>query len=131
MTIEQIKNSISYCGLICCLCKTDGSCDCKARNHCDYQRCYQHACCNERGYAGCWECPDFCCDKGMFNEEHLRLKTFVKCIKEDGIENFSRYILRNLENGILYHRNGHQGDYDLDTEEAILHLLRTGKKLPE
>jgi len=65
----------------------------------------------------------------MFDEEHLRLKTFVKCIKEDGIENFSQCILRNFENGILYHRNGIRGDYDLDTEEEILHLIRTGKRL--
>jgi len=59
--------------------------------------------------------------------KQLRLKTFVKCIKEDGVESFSGYILRNLENGILYHRDGYIGDYDLDTEDAILHLLRTGK----
>jgi hypothetical protein len=65
----------------------------------------------------------------MFDEDHLRLKTFVKCIKEDGIDKFSQYILQNLENGILYHRNGIHGDYDLDTEEEILHLLRTGQKL--
>ena len=131
MTVEQIKNSISYCGLICCLCSNDGSCDCKTNNQCNRNGCFQYACCNERGYVGCWECPDFCCDKDMFNEEHLRLKTFVKCIKEDGIENFSRYILRNLQNGILYHRNGYQGDYDLDTEEAILHLIRTGERRTE
>jgi len=131
MTVEQIKNSISYCGLICCLCSDDGSCGCKINNHCNRQGCFQYKCCNERGYVGCWECPDFSCDKDMFSNEHLRLKTFVKCIKEDGIENFSRYILRNLENGILYHRNGYQGDYDLDTEEVILHLLRTGEKRPE
>ncbi|MCL1929142.1 MAG: DUF3795 domain-containing protein, partial [Treponema sp.] len=84
-------------------------------------------CCIKNGFAGCWECPDFSCDKDMFNEEHLRLKTFVKCIKKDGIEKFSEYILRNIKNGIVYHRNGYKGDYDLDTEEAILNLLRNGK----
>jgi len=125
MTVEQIKNSISYCGLICCLCSADGSCDCKANNHCKRKGCFQYKCCNERGYSGCSECPDFSCDKDMLKQ--LRLKTFVKCIKEDGVESFSGYILRNLENGILYHRDGYIGDYDLDTEDAILHLLRTGK----
>jgi len=96
-------------------------------NHCG--SCFQYTCCRERGFNGCWECPDFPCDKDMFDEKHLRVKTFVKCIKEDGIDNFSQYILRNIENGILYHRNGYTGDYDLDTEEAILHLLRTGQTL--
>jgi uncharacterized protein YehS (DUF1456 family) len=62
----------------------------------------------------------------MFNDEHLRLKTFVKCIKEDGIEKFSEYILRNYNNGIIYHRNGYTGDYDLETEEEILNLIRNG-----
>ena len=64
----------------------------------------------------------------MFGESHLRLKVFVKCIKEDGIEAFSQYIVRNIEKGIFYHRNGYTGDYDLDTEEAILAVLRNGKR---
>ena len=62
----------------------------------------------------------------MFDSEHLRLKAFVKCIKEDGIDKFSQYILRNFDDGVVYHRNGYKGDYDLDTEEAILKLLRDG-----
>jgi hypothetical protein len=65
----------------------------------------------------------------MFDDGHIRVTTFVKCIKEDGIEVFVRNILRNAENGILCHRNGHSGDYDLDTEEEILHLIRSGKRL--
>jgi hypothetical protein len=57
----------------------------------------------------------------MFDDKHLRLKTFVKCIKEDGIDKFSEYILRNY-----YHRDGYTGDYDLETEGEILNLLRNG-----
>ena len=129
MTLEQISNSISYCGLICCLCSVDNSCDCKTNNSCNHDGCFQYDCCNEHQYAGCWECLDFPCDKDMLKK--LRLRTFVKCIKEDGIENFSKYILKNSENGILYHRNGHIGDYDLDTEEEILLLLRTGRSSAE
>jgi hypothetical protein len=135
MTIKQIKDSISYCGLICCLCGIDGSCDCKEINHCGKKAspegCFQYICCRERGFNGCWECDDFSCDKDMFNEQHIRLKTFVKCIKEDGIDMFTQYILHNCENGIMYHRNGDFGDYDLDTEEEILHLLRTGETRPK
>ena len=124
MTLEQIKNSISYCGLICGLCSDGNSCNCKTNNFCNHDECFQYACCNEHQYAGCWECLDFPCDKDMLKK--LRLRTFVKCIKEDGIENFSKYILKNAENGILYHRNDYVGDYDLATEEEILRLLRTG-----
>jgi len=131
MTAEKIAKSISYCGLLCGLCSADGSCDCRSANHCgkkaSAEGCFQYECCSKRGFAGCWECPDFSCDKDMFNDDHLRLKVFVKCIKEDGIEAFSQYIARNLEKGILYHRNGYTGDYDLDTEDEILSLLRNGK----
>ena len=125
MTFEQIKNSISYCGLICIFCCPDGTCDCRKKS--PPEECFQYKCCTEHGFSGCWECPDFSCDKGMFDDGHLRVKTFVKCIKEDGIDKFSEYILRNHNNGIMYHRNGIKGDYDLDTEEAILKLLRNGK----
>lgn len=131
MTAEQIAKSISYCGLICGLCSADGSCDCRSANKCGKRSspegCFQFECCNKRGFAGCWECPDFSCGKDMFNDSHLRLKTFVKCIKEDGMETFSGYIARNIENGVCYHREGYTGDYDLDTEEDILALLKNGK----
>ena len=131
MTKEQIANSVSYCGLICILCCQDGSCDCRSINDCgkksSEEGCFQYDCCKKNGFNGCWECPEFCCDKGIFDDEHLRLKTFVKCIKEDGIKRFYEYILRNMNNGILYHRNGIKGDYDLNTEEEILNLLRNGK----
>ncbi|MCL1819504.1 MAG: DUF3795 domain-containing protein [Oscillospiraceae bacterium] len=130
MTAEQIKKSISYCGLLCRLCSPDGSCDCRAENHCGKNMtpdgCFQYRCCREKGLNGCWECPDFSCDKDMFNG-HLRLKTFVKCIKEDGLDNFAEYIMRNYNNGVEYHRDGYTGDYDLETEEDILRLLRTGE----
>jgi len=132
MTAEKIAKSISYCGLICSLCSLDGSCDCRSLNQCgkksSLEGCFQYDCCSKSGFIGCWECSVVSsCDKGMFDKSHLRLKVFVKCIKEDGIEAFSQYILRNSENGILYHRNGYTGDYDLDTEEAIFALLRNGK----
>ncbi len=82
---------------------------------------------SKEGLSAAGNAPDFSCDKDMFNEQHLRLKTFVKCIKEDGTEKFSAYILRNHNDGVAYHKNGYTGDYDLDTEEAILSLLRNGK----
>jgi len=130
MTAEQLAKSISYCGLLCGLCSLDGECNCRCSNQCGKKAsaggCFQYECCTKRGLAGCWECPDFSCGRDMFDDSHLRLRTFVKCIKEDGIVAVSQYILRNLENGILYHRNGYTGDYDLGTEEAILFLLRNG-----
>jgi hypothetical protein len=83
---------------------------------------------------GCWECPDAPCDKDMLapiepdhKSSRRKLRAFIACIKEDGLDQFSRYIANNTENGIVYHRDGVYGDYDLATEEEILRLLRTGK----
>ena len=138
MKAEQIANSIAYCGLICLLCRDDMECNCKTDNHCGKRLspdgCYQYDCCIRKGFNGCWECPDAPCDKGMFlpsnnpTSSRRKLRAFITCIKEDGLEMFSQYIVNNIESGIVYHRNGVYGDYDLETEEAILHLLRTGKR---
>lgn len=40
---------------------------------------------------------------------------------------FLKFIERNANNGVVYHREGIRGDYDLESEEAVLRLLRTGK----
>ena len=130
MTYEQIRNSISRSGLICCFCKVKENCDCRTNNHCCKrllpEGCYQYDCSRGKGLKGCWECPDAPCGNGIFSENNLWLRTFIKCIKEDGIEKFSQYILRNCENGIIYTTYAHGGDYGLDNEEDILKLLRTG-----
>ena len=140
MNVEQIKNSIAYCGLICFLCSFDGSCDCKKDNHCGKKAspegCFQYNCCIEKGLNGCWECSNAPCDKDMFSpieakqiSARRKLRAFIACIKEDGIEKFFQYIVNNTEKGIVYHRNGVYGDYDLETEEKILCLLRTGEQI--
>jgi hypothetical protein len=53
-----------------------------------------------------------------------KLRAFIACIKEDGLDKFSQYIAANNADGLIYHRNGIYGDYDLDTEDAILALLK-------
>ena len=137
MNADTIKNSIAYCGLICCLCRDDKECSCKADNHCGKRLspdgCYQYICCVEKGFRGCWECPNAPCDKDMFSPVDIsqksarrKLRAFITCIKEDGLDIFSKYIIDNIERGLIYHKNGIYGDYDLDSEEAILQMLRTG-----
>lgn len=139
MTSEKIANSIAYCGLICLLCSADAECYCKANNHCSKKLspdgCFQYDCCIEKGLNGCWECSDAPCDKDMFApnktkrvSSRTKLRAFITCIKEDGVDLFSQYILRNAGNGIVYHKNGVYGDYDLETEEDILQLLRGEKR---
>lgn len=128
MNTKQIADSIAYCGLICGLCQPEQTCSCKGKNHCGKRLspkgCYQYDCCRGKGLDGCWECEQAPCGKDMLAPEKVKLRAFVQCIKEDGIERFSKYITANIERGIVYHRAGIMGDYDLKTEKEVLELLR-------
>ena len=130
MTKEQIANSIACCGLLCFLCQPSDICNCRTNNHCGKRLspdgCFQYSCCISKGFNGCWECSDAPCDKDMLAPGKIKMRAFITCIKEDGIDHFSEYIVRNADKGIVYHREGVWGDYDLDSEDDVLKLLRTG-----
>lgn len=130
MTKIQIINSVAYCGLLCFLCQPAETCSCRSNNHCGKRLspkgCFQYTCCVSKGLNGCWECPDAPCGKDMLAIGHTKMRAFVTCIKEDGMEQFAEYIVRNESNGIVYHRKGIWGDYDLQSEAEVLKLLRTG-----
>lgn len=66
------------------------------------------------------------CDRDMLAPDKIKIRAFIACIKEDGLETFAQYIVQNESRGIVYHRNGIVGDYDLDSEDSVLKLLRTG-----
>lgn len=87
--------------------------------------CYQYNCCKERKLNGCWECEDFNCGIDMFSESHdLRLRAFVRFIKDEGLEKFAKFIIENEKKGIKY---GYQKDYDgLKSEDDVIKLLKTG-----
>lgn len=120
--------SLGRCGLVCSFCKPPEECSCGGNNHCGKrlspQGCYQYTCSKKRGFAGCWECPDAPCGKDMHAKEHVKIRAFIRCMKEDGLDAFSGYLARNAGKGVVYHRAGILGDYDLATEEEALRLLR-------
>ncbi len=125
------ENSIAYCGLVCSFCCPDGKCSCKSENNCGKRLspngCYQFSCCNSKGLNGCWECSDSPCDKDMLAPDKIKMRAFVQCIKEDGIKKFIGYLEKNEKDGIVYHRSGITGDYDLSDEKEVLNLLRRAK----
>jgi hypothetical protein len=132
MRKQDLIESIACCGLICGLCQPADVCSCHANNHCGKrlapESCYQHKCCTEKGLNGCWECPDAPCGKDMHAAGKVKIRAFITCIREDGLDRFADYILRNAASGIVYHRSGITGDYDLETEADVLRLLRTGRR---
>lgn len=130
MNSLDIAKSTAYCGLICALCQPSELCSCRSNNHCGKRLspngCYQYDCCTAKGLNGCWECPDAPCGRDMHAEGKAKIRAFVSCIREDGLDRFAEYIRRNAQRGIVYHCAGITGDYDLETESDVLRLLRTG-----
>ena len=132
LTVDEIAASIGYCGLVCKLCHLSDKCSgCKSEHNCCGRHlsgsgCYQYNCCVNKGIEGCWECEDFPCAEDMFSDSHdVRLRAFIRCAKEEGIEQLAEYVLVNSQKGIRY---GHKKDYDgLGSEEAVLSLLRSNK----
>ncbi len=54
----------------------------------------------------------------------IKMRAFVQCIKEDGIQKFIGYLEQNEKDGIVYHKSGVMGDYNLFNEKEVLNLLR-------
>lgn len=122
-SVEEIKSSIAYCGLVCKLCNAGKSGECSGcKGKCD--ECSIKECAKTRGVNGCWECKDFPCEEKAFKNK--RNKAFLQCAKDEGINSLATYLKKNYENGVQYHKaDDSAGDYDvLDSESEILKLLK-------
>lgn len=130
MISANIADSVACCGLVCALCDPGKPCDCHSENCCGKRLadigCIQYDCCTRKGLRGCWECDDSPCGQDMLAPSHVKTRAFIACIREDGMDRFAQYIERNRARGIVYHRSGFHGDYDLADEAAVLRLLREG-----
>lgn len=131
--VKEVVDSVGYCGLVCRLCHLSDKCSgCKSDNNCCGRHlsdtgCYQYNCCIRKGINGCWECDEFPCSEDMFSESHdLRLRAFIRFIKEEGLDKLAECLVKNQENGTLY---GYKKDYDgLESEEAVIKLIKEGRK---
>lgn len=128
--IKKVAKSVAPCGFVCAMCIKTNECgkNCAGCGT-NGEVCSILLCCKTRGISGCWECSDFpCCECTSFRS--VRLRAFIRCAKEEGIEKLAEYLIRNSESGIKYHNgpNIFHGDYDkCGSEDEILELLRTGK----
>lgn len=132
MALQNSSGSpLGACGLLCFLCQDPEKCNCHSNNHCGKrlapQGCYQYTCSSSKGFSGCWECEQAPCDIDMHAEGKVKIRAFITCIKENGLETFLHYIDENTKRGIVYHREGIFGDYDLETEAEVLTLLRSAE----
>ena len=103
---------IARCGLACCLCSENDHCagcdsgECPDKNWCENRKCSL-----SKEIAHCYECSQHC-RKGLLGK-----------IKPYGFTHFAKRY------GVIYHREGINGDYDdfADTE-ALIQFIRTGKR---
>lgn len=129
------KKGIAYCGLACAACSADKSCPgCHSDGCSGKDWCVNYKCCKERGFSGCFECPDFpessasaaCC--GMLSKP--KPHAFSVFIRRYGIEKLLDCLKRNEADGLIYHYGcGIAGDYDKPaTEEGIIELILSGRQ---
>lgn len=101
---------IARCGLACCLCSGNETCaGCNSGECPDRDWCENRNCSMEKGIEGCYVC-DESCSKGLLGKiKPLGFRTFIQ---RYGVEMLLDCLERNEKNGVLYHREGINGDYD-------------------
>lgn len=119
---------VAYCGLACCVCAHNGDCAGCQDGSCEsHGWCKNYNCCREKGLNGCYECPEFPCSGGMLDK--VRVRAFAEFARRYGADELERCLLKNRDNGIVYHYEGQLvGDYDkYETVEEIIEMIRTGE----
>ena len=126
---------IARCGLACCLCSENVQCKgchrdgfaelswCKDANWCENRKCGI-----AKGLAGCWECGETECRKGLFAEK-IKPRGFNEYVRRYGLEALLDRLEANEKAGVVYHRQGVMGDYDdFDDSEALIAFIQTGRR---
>lgn len=118
---------IGRCGLACCLCSENASCSGCGSDGCpDSLRCENKKCSTEKGLSHCYQC-DADCRKGLLAK--IKPYAFTLFIKRYGAEKLLDCLEENEKNGVVYHRDGINGDYDdFEDVEQLIAFILTGKK---
>ena len=116
---------IARCGLACCLCTEKSDCRGCGSNGCpNNASCENKKCSIARGLTHCYKC-EANCRKGRLSK--IKPYAFTVFAKKYGEEKLLDCLERNEENGIVYHREGINGDYDdFDDVEQLMRFILTG-----
>lgn len=117
---------IARCGLACCLCSENVTCNgCNSGECPDKDWCENRKCTIEKGLEHCFECNENC-RKGLLNK--IKPYAFTLFAQRYGEEALLNCLERNEQQGIVYHRDGINGDYDdFDNVEKLIDFILTGK----
>lgn len=118
---------IARCGLACCLCSENDHCrGCNSGDCPDKAWCINRKCSIDKGLSHCFECNENC-RKGLLGK--IKPYGFSLFNKRYGLEELLNCLERNEKNGVLYHRDGINGDYDeFDDAEKLINFIKTGIK---
>ena len=118
---------IGRCWLACCLCSENNHCrgcnfgDCPAQFWC-----VSCLCTKEKGFGHCYECPDNC-RKGM--QAKVKPYGFTLFAQRYGEEKLLDCLEANEKRGVVYHRQGINGDYDdFEDVEELIQFILTGER---
>lgn len=114
------------CSLACCLCTENEKCGgCDSGSCPDSGWCENRKCSKEKGLEHCYECTEDC-RKGLLGK--IKPYGFTQFIKRYGEEALLDCLERNEKNGVVYHREGVNGDYDdFDDVEKLIKFIKNGK----
>ena len=108
---------IARCGLACCLCTENADCNGCGSNGCpDNDVCENKKCSIEKELTHCYKCEENC-KQGLLGK--IKPYTFTLFAKKYGEEKLLDCLERNEKNGVVYHRDGINGDYD-DFDDVVL-----------
>ena len=121
------KLGIARCGLACCLCSENqhwrgcNSGECPDKDWCENRRCSI-----ENNINHCYECK-LDCRKGLLAK--IKPYGFTLFVKRYGEARLLDCLERNEKAGIVYHREGINGDYDdFDNVEKLIDFINTEKR---
>ncbi len=118
---------IARCGLACCLCSENTMCDgCDSGQCPDKDWCENRKCSISRKIGHCYECTGKC-RKGLLGK--IKPYAFTEFARRYGEGYLLDCLERNEKKGVIYHRDGINGDYDdFDEVEPLIEYIRTGYK---
>lgn len=116
---------IARCGLACCLCSENEHCSgCNSGECPDKDWCENRKCSIDKGITGCADCKEGC-RNGLLGK--IKPYAFTLFVKRYGMEALLDCLERNEKNGVVYHREGINGDYDdFDDVEKLIEFIKTG-----
>ena len=115
------------CGLACCLCSENDHCaGCRSEDCPDREWCFNRKCSIEKGIDHCYECNEEC-REGMLSK--IKPLGFTIYAARYGEKELLDRLEENEKAGIVYHRDGINGDYDdFDDVEDLIAFIRTGRR---